>query len=399
MTLRHRLLASVPPLARRDAELVRRAERIERLRTSVDRLKDTEQRLRSQVDRLQRKNERLDREADRLRAEVERRIEVAEYLSRPSYERSLITLQRTSGDLRSIDRDLRHPLRQLPFKLRNYRLGASHGVLVPTVLQVWSSVEDISFDHLPDSFVLKSDGGAGGHGVLPLRRTGGGRFETVDGVRSLTEDDVREHFAVRVAGRRISGPFFAEELLVQPDGGPIPDDIKLYTMYGEVAQFYIRRVGRHGDLKSVTRRYLTDEGEDLGQALTDLPSSAELPAPDHFDQIVDIGRHLSRAVGLPFARVDMYATQAGPVLGEITRAPGGRQRFRAERDEALGRAWEAAAYRLDLEVLAGRPPGLLHGDHPAPNLYPAGHVSRSDEPGAWEPTVVSCDEWCSPRLP
>jgi hypothetical protein len=365
----------------------------------VDRLKETEQRLRSQVDRLQRKNERLDREGDRLRAEVERRIEVVDYLSRPSFRRSLLTLRRTSVDLRAIDTELRHPLRQVPFKLRNYRFAASHGVPVPTVLRTWSRPEQITVEGLPEGFVIKSDGGAGSHGVLPLRRAGENRLETVDGERVLTADEVREHFVSRTADRRISGPFFAEELLRQPGGGPIPDDIKVYTAHGEVLQVLLRRVGRHGDLHSLARRYVTADGADLGDVLVGAPVDHDVPVPESLPRVVEIARHLSRAVGLPFVRVDLYDTDRGVVLGEVTRAPGGAQLVRPDHDEAMGRAWEAAAYRLDLDLLAGRPAGVLHGDHPAPNLYPAGHVSRSDEPGAWEPTVVSCDEWCSPRLP
>src|SRR5690606_3776057 len=101
-----------------------------------------------------------------------------------------------------------------------------HGVPVPDVLRVWPSTEEMSFDGLPDGFVVKSDGGAGSHGVLPLRRVGDDDFQTLDGELTLTAGQVREHFAERVEQRRISGPFFAEAVLRQPGGGPIPDDIK-----------------------------------------------------------------------------------------------------------------------------------------------------------------------------
>jgi hypothetical protein len=59
--------------------------------------------------------------------------------------------------VRRLDPAGQHPFRQVPFKLRNYRLGASHGVPVPTVLRAWSKSDDIDLDDLPDRFVVKSD--------------------------------------------------------------------------------------------------------------------------------------------------------------------------------------------------------------------------------------------------
>lgn len=378
MSLRSNLIAKVPPVARRDQELARRKERIDRLR--------------GKVGRLERKVARQQKEIDRLSSAAA--VQVEEQLARPSYYRQLLTLRRTQVDLRQLDPDLRHPLRHLPFKLRNYRLGASHGIAVPTVLRVWSEAEEIDLAGLPAAFVLKSDGGAGSHGVLPLRRTAGGRLETVDGHRTLTEAEVRDHFVTRAQAGRISGPFFAEELLEQPGGGPIPDDIKIYACYGDVQQVLLRRVGRHGDLRSLRRRYLRADGSDLGDVLVGATTDSTVPVPQNLAEMAQIARHLSRAVGLPFVRVDLFDTADGVVLGEITRSPGGAQRLRPDQDEAMGLAWERASFRLDLDLMDGRPPGILHGSHPAPDLYPAGHVSRSADPGPWRPHVVPCEHWC-----
>lgn len=374
MTFRQRLVRRIPPIAWRDVELARRRDRIKELTAHT---------------------EELDGQIAQLRTELDRRALEEDSLARPSFRRLLLSLRRTSVDLRAIDREQRHPLRQLPFKLRNYRFAASHGFAVPEVYRTWSDPGSIDLEGLPDSFVVKSDGGAGSHGVLPLRRTGEDVYETFDGERTLTGEQVRQHFAERTAASRISGPFFAEEALRQLGGGPIPDDIKLYVTYGEVHQVLVRRVAVHGDLRSTSRRYLAADGSDLGDAVRGETVDPSLPVPAGLAEMVGVARHLSLAVGLPFVRVDVYDTDRGIVLGEVTRAPGGRQQVRHDHDELMGRAWEAAAYRLDLDLLAGRPPGLLHGDRPAPNLYPEGHVSRSADPGAWEPLVVKCGTWCA----
>ncbi len=228
-----RIVKQLPPIARRDAEIVRRREQVEQLKQRAGTLEQT-------VTRLTASSARLREDLKSTRAERNPK--------QPSFNRNLVTLQRTTVDLRSIDRELRHPLRQLPFKLRNYRLAASHGVRVPTVLGTWARPAEMTLEDLPDAFVLKSDGGAGSHGVLPLRRVAADRYVTLDGERSFTGAEVLAYFQERVDGRKISGPFFAEGVLRQPGGGPIPDDVKVYVMYGDVQQVLLRRVGRHGDL-------------------------------------------------------------------------------------------------------------------------------------------------------
>lgn len=403
MNLRRRLARSLPPIAWRDAELTERRDQINRLRKETGRLEaQTTQleaqttRLEAQTTRLRAENAGLVSQVQRLEKDLEGKVDLRDYLARPSFRRQLITLRRTSTDLRTLDPGLHHPLRHLPFKLRNYRLAASHGFAVPEVLATWTEPEQIDLSGLPDAFVLKSDGGAGSHGVLPLHRIGTDSFMTADRERRLTADEIREHFGSRSGQRRISGPFFAEGFLHQSGGGPIPDDIKVYTTYGEVQQVLLRRVDRHGDLSRTRRRYVRADGTDLGALILGENLDPSVPVPIVLPQIVDLAAHLSRAVGLPFVRVDVYDTDQGIVVGELTRGPGGLQMTRADHDEAMGLAWERAAYRLDLDVLAGRPPGVLHGPHHAPNPYPAGHVSRSTAPGPWAPVVRPCEEWCLP---
>lgn len=382
MSMRRRLTRAFPPIAWRDDALAERRDQLNALRREHQ--------------RLQAEHESATSELRRARRELRRKVDVDEYLAHPSFRRQLVTLRRTSVDLRSVDPGLTHPLRHLPFKLRNYRVAASHGYAVPAVLATWANPAEIEVAGLPDAVVLKSDGGAGSHGVLPLRRTGPDAWTTVDGDRTLSADGVREHFVSRVERRSISGPFFAEEFLEQPGGGPIPDDIKVYATYGQVQQVLLRRVDRHGDLGQTRRRYLGADGTDLGDVAVGEKLDHTIPVPSSLPQVVQLVEHLSRAVGVPFVRVDLYETARGLVVGELTRSPGGKQQMRDDHDQAMGLAWERAAYRLDLDLIAGRPPGVLHGTHPAPNLYPEGHVSRSAEPGPWEPTVVPCEQWCRP---
>lgn len=312
---------------------------------------------------------------------------------RASFRKLLLDHQRRLVALRSIDKDLRHPQRHLPFKLRNYRLAASHGIATPRVLGVWSKPGSIDLDGLPERFVLKADGGAGSKGVLPLQRIDDGRFESVDGAKQFNADEVRDLFNEQVAASKVSGPYFAEEFLVQPDGGSIPDDVKLYVCYGEVLQVLLRRVSEHGNLAGNTHRYLAADGADLGDVALGKKIDPLIPVPAGLPEMVRQAQLLSRAVGVPFCRVDFYQTAQGVVLGEITRAPGGNQRYRDDHDEAMGLTWEAAQWRLEMDHLAGRPFGVLHGTRPAPNHYPEPHPSTRPDAGAWTVRYDDHERW------
>ena len=408
MSLRRRIAAAVPQIARRDDALARQRERLaaqgaelEELRahlaTRSTTVSSQSRHIRSLVAQLEERGQQLrdrSKECDDLRRQTERLVDIDDYLAAPSFRRQLITLRRTAAQLRDLDPQYQHPLRQIPFKLRNYRLAASHGVATPAVFAAWKDPAQIDLDILPQEFVLKSDGGAGSRGVLPLRSDREGGWVTVDGVARFTAEEVRQRFSDLLRDRKVTRPFFAEELLVQPGSGPLPDDIKVYACYGEVQHVLLRRVAEHGPGGRHVRRYLGPDGSGLGQVVAGVPVDESVPVPARLAEIVGVASHLSRAVGLPFVRVDVYDTDRGIVLGEITRTPGGEQRIRSDHDARMGQAWERASYRLDMDLLAGRPPGVLHGEHDAPSRYHDGHVSHAPRTTSWTPRIVPCGRWC-----
>lgn len=360
--VRQRIKRLVPPIARRDEQIRELKRQLQR--TTRDSGQESEEELTA------------------LRASLER----------PSLQRSLDDLRRSVVSLRGVDPDQAHPLRQLPFKLRNYRLAASHGIAVPEIYAAWSTVDEIDLSGLPDEFVVKSDGGAGGHGVLPLRRDGEDRYTLVSTDRVMTSEDVRE----RLRGiSTLSGPYFAEELLRGAAGGTaIPEDVKLFAFYGEIGQVLLRQMPEHANLRKANYRFVDEHGEDLGDGVWDARLDRSIEPPTGLATMVDVAKHLSRAVGVPFVRVDLYETDRGVVLGEITRVPGGKPQYSAEHDAFMGQLYEDARWHLERDIVTGRPPGILHGLHEAPNPYPADHISQRPDPGTWAVRREPCP-WCA----
>lgn len=383
---RSALVRRLPGIGWRADLLERRAGQVADLRARLAAATQDAAAGQAEVSSLQEELGRVSRERDEMRA-AEQAIPGSSFL------RHLQELRRGAAPLRALDPDRHHPAMQIPRKLRNYRLAASHGVPVPQVYAVWSRLEEIDLSGLPDEFVLKGEIGSSGKGVFPLRRVDAERFQLVGGEETYTRDSLVD---LLTGHPSVWGPYFAEEFLTQRVAGEqIPDDVKIYACYGQVLMVMLRQMPLHADLSTARYRYLDAQGRDLGSdAAPDRTVHSSIPAPEPFADFVRLAEHLSRAVALPFIRVDVYDTTRGPVLGELTRSPGGSQRYRNDLDAAWGLAWDEAQWRLELDVVDGRPLRNLHGLHPIPDYYPASHQSNQPDPKGWEVVTADCAQWC-----
>lgn len=277
----------------------------------------------------------------------------------PSWRARILEQQRVQRAVNALADSGGHPRRNLFRKLHNYEVARSHGVATPQVLETWADLADLTLDSLPSQFVLKSNGGSTGRGVLPLVRSGDG-FRLADGTRTLDAEEVIAYFE---RARDARSPYFAETLLAGTSE-PLPDDIKIYTFYGEVAYVMIRRMPVHADVTLGRSRMITATGEHLDVVQRFRPSDASVPVPKQLPLMVDTAVALSQAVPLPFIRVDLYADgEDGVFLGELTPLPGNSQTFTPEWDRRLGEMYDQAEARLQVDLTSGRPYRTLYGTH------------------------------------
>ncbi len=327
-----------PPIAWRDrriAELVRK-----------------ERQLREQLEQATASTRRLEKELTRLR-------QPPKYSpTEPSWHWRIQEQARVGRGLRRIDTEGEYPRRRLLQKLHNYELARSYGVATPRVIGRWERIEDVDWDGLPDRFVLKSNRGYSANGVLPLRRSGEG-FRLIDGDRELLPDDVVAHFA---GAREVSGPYFAEEL-IPGTAEVLPDDVKIFAFYGTITDVMVRRVSQHGDLGSFSYRYVDAEGKDLGRVRTRAQHDSTIEVPRDLTAMCDVARVLSRAVPVPFVRVDLYQVPDGVMLGELTPLPGASGSFTTKHDRYLGAMYDDAEGRLNLDLARGRSFAVTFGPH------------------------------------
>lgn len=333
-----RQLRRLPSLAWRD-------QRIEELR-------HREHDLRAEVRRL--KQALRDRERDLAAQRTSAKYSPAH----PSWHWRVQEQARVGRRTSLLDPNLQHPRRRLLQKLHNYELARSYGIATPTVLGTWARIDDVAWDTLPDRFVLKSNRGYSGRGVFPLERVGE-QLRLVGTDHVVTAGDLAEHFR---STRGLKSPYFAEQML-PGTGAVLPDDVKIYAFYGEVADVLLRRVRRPGSVEAVSYRFVDADGADLGQVQENHAHDPDISIPRDLVHMVGAARLLSRAVPVPFVRVDLYQTTEGIVLGELTPLPGSSDSFTQEHDRYLGALYDDAEGRLNLDLARGRPYEVTFGSH------------------------------------
>lgn len=306
-----KVLAKLPPLARRDRRIATLESRVRRLRS--------------------------DRTVQIVRPSFEARIQ---------YERRLARLRREMGAPSTSPNQ--------GGKFATYDLVRSRGgVDVPKQFGQWEHPHEIPWDDLPDRVVVKSAFGSTARGVFPLQRTAGG-WQVVTHASVHASQQIADQLVELTEASQIAGPYGAEELLEGPDGpNSLPTDIKAYTFYGEVPVLLLCRRREHGHRRGSQYRYIDAGGRDIEGIAPGSPTDFTIKLPENLDEIVTTAARLSRMFRTPFARIDLYSVDSRVVFGEATPRPGGKEWFGPELDTTLGQAWESAQVRLDKDLASG----------------------------------------------
>lgn len=314
--------------------------------------------------------------------------------TRPSFKEKMADYRSATNLARANKWHPHSAIAQMNYKLRTYSLAESLGVDTPEIYRVWNSADEINLNEIEaEKIVLKADGGHSGISVIPLRRTGHG-WQTLNGAEQMSDGRPSDEVLKQLKkGRR---PYFAEEFLESDAGSTIPPDIKVYTAYGQILHVLVMQTTGKGVVNRSTfsRRYFDAAGDDLGMILPVAVYGPDIPVPQEWDNLLTSARRLSIASGIPFVRVDLYGTSRGPVLGELTATPGGKQRYRLQHDNMMGGACNEAEVRLQRDIARGRPYGTLYGLDPYTWRYP--DSERETHPSSWQRPAGDPEEWYTP---
>lgn len=181
--------------------------------------------------------------------------------------------------------------------------------IIPT-LGVYDNSEDIDFDALPDSFVLKCTHDSGGVVLVRDKKT----LDVAAAREQLQRTMEKNYF---YGGREphyrdIEPRIIAEPFLEDAAAGQLLD-YKFFCFDGEVKALFVASDRATGDVKF---DYFDADFNPLG-IRQPYPNSAILPEkPERYDEMLAISRRLAQ--GHPHVRVDLYQVNGHVYFGELT---------------------------------------------------------------------------------
>jgi len=195
---------------------------------------------------------------------------------------------------------------------------------------VWSQPEDIPFDELPNSFVLKSNNGCGHH-VICRDKT---KLNYQKAINTLHEAIKNGITNIEPHYHYIEPKVYAEELIETADGD-LPVDYKFTCIGGEVVDIFVA-VERAVNAKYCT---LDTDWNLLPYTKKEYLPTQLPPKPNNLQELMGVAKILSKDFG--FVRVDLYEYKGQPFFSELTFFPWGALLY-SYTDEAIkiyGKKW------------------------------------------------------------
>lgn len=206
------------------------------------------------------------------------------------------------------------------YKMREYVEQCGYDSYLPTLLGKWDDANDIDFNILPDSFVLKTNNGCG-------------TVYIVKDKTNLNEEKTRRMIkqwlalsfgwsGAQLHYTRIKPCVIAEELISKEPEHELfsPDsmvDYKVWCINGKPENILVvynrNKEGYSLDLYDTGWCRMSDKLEKNGHYFF---HDTEIPKPACLQEMLEISKSLSKP--FPEVRVDFYVSNGSPVIGELT---------------------------------------------------------------------------------
>lgn len=201
------------------------------------------------------------------------------------------------------------------------------------LIGVWSSVDEINFDELPDKFVLKCNHNSGTGMVICKDKSLLNIEDVKKGLKKGLKEDyfpISREYAYKNIPRRI----IAEEYMEDKKTHELRD-YKFFCFDGVPKALFIAS-GRLKGEHSVTFDFFDMDYNHLPFTNGHPNSTIPIEKPDCFEEMKSLASRLSR--GIPHVRVDFYEVNGRVYFGEFTFSHwGGFMPFVPEKwDEILG---------------------------------------------------------------
>lgn len=205
------------------------------------------------------------------------------------------------------------------YMVRDYVASCGCGEILNQLYFAWDSVDDVDWDLLPKSFVLKWNFGCGQNYIVRDKN----KVNRDDVIRKIKEW-YRSHDSFylpysEMQYRNIRPKLLCEKL-IETSTGELPIDYKLYCFNG-IPDSVMLCVGRS---KGKPQYYYFDQDWNFlryNKVDSQLPKDFTIPQPKNVKKLFEYAKKLSKP--FPFVRADFYLENGMVTFGELTFTPSG----------------------------------------------------------------------------
>lgn len=221
---------------------------------------------------------------------------------------------------------------------------------VPKIIEIFDSPNEINLNAVNlNEFILKPSLESSTKGVMVLKKLESGSFYDSLSKQCYRFDEIvslqNKYFELN---KSTANKIIIEEKIYDADETfIIPRDFKFYAFKGNIA--LILEVNRN--LKPAISCWYDTNFNPVDEKIIscNAPYSRTLSyfkRPDNFKSLLELAKQVSSLIDTPFARIDMYNSINGPVMGEVTLAPGGtyygkHYTLSNEYESLMGDLWSA----------------------------------------------------------
>jgi len=203
------------------------------------------------------------------------------------------------------------------YEVRDYIAKRGFSNILNECFGVYDEVEDINFENLPKSFVLKDTLGYGGNSVIIVKDKSSIDYDNIKSImKSWTDTPFNKKHPGRewVYDRRKHRIIIEKYIESDPDSGGLID-YKFFCSYGEIKFLYVIADRNLGDKAGIG--IYNKEFKLMGVNRADeKPLERLITKPDNYGDLIKIAEVLSEP--FPEARIDFYNENSNIVFGEIT---------------------------------------------------------------------------------
>lgn len=240
-------------------------------------------------------------------------------------------------------------------KFKLHKFCKEHGFPTPEVYAIWKTPDEMNFAEAPKKFVIKPTVMFSMWGVMLLEKLDDGTFYDELKGRHLTEEQIRDEQQQVYERCKYKGAYrlmMEAKIEGEHPGKPIPFDYKVSVFYDQPGQ--VLQIDRNPDVPE--NAFFDGQFSPLdleGTIVSDWSKKkmGQHVRPHDYEKMLQLAIDVTKAIGTPYMRVDMFVGPNGPVIGELTASPGdafygNNYKFSEAYDLELGKAWSEAELRL-----------------------------------------------------